>query len=245
MKNFFAAGASVRGASHISSNKECEDYIDFSINDNCCILAVADGAGSAERGGAGARVAVRSVMEYMRERKYPERVNLKNMVEYARNSLAHFAILDGYDFKDYATTLIVIISYGDRIRLIQIGDGGVVGRRKGKFQMISEPMNTEYANETVFLTSSSYMKFLRTGTFRNFDLIFAFTDGIQNGVLERKNGIYVPFVSFFEAMESFAVEESSSLDGSREIEEMLDSQRFRNISSDDKTFGLIHYRGEI
>lgn len=244
MKNFVLAGASVQGASHISSGTECQDFISFATADNCSIMALGDGAGSAKRGGAGARVAVRSVMEYMRERKYPERVNLKHMVEYARNSVAHFAVLDGYDFRDYATTLIVLISYGERIRLIQIGDGGVVGRRGDRFYTVSQPMVTEYANETVFLTSTSYSKYLRTGTFRNYDMLFAFTDGIQNAILERRNDIFFPFNDFFSTMSSFAEENSSSEEMSGEIREMLESQRFRNISSDDKTFGIMHYRGD-
>lgn len=244
MKKFILAGSSVQGPSHIASNTECQDYISFMSTEKCAIMALGDGAGSALRGSAGSRVAVRSVMEYLRERKFPERVNLINMVNYARNSIAHYAILDGYDFRDYATTLIVLISYGNRIRLVQIGDGGVVGRRGDNFYTLSEPMVTEYANETVFLTSSSYMKFLRTGTFRNYDMLFAFTDGIQNAIMERKNTKFYPFRDFFETMASFTEENISSEEMSADIKDMLESQRFRNVSSDDKTLGIIYYSGE-
>jgi hypothetical protein len=244
MKKFILAGSSVQGSSHIASNTECQDYIYFMRTDKCAIMALGDGAGSAARGGAGSRVAVRSVMEYLRERGFPERVNLINMVKYARNSIAHYAVLDGYEFRDYATTLIVIISYGNRIRIAHIGDGGVVGRKGDNFYTLSEPMVTEYANETVFLTSSSYMKFLRTATFRDYDMLFAFTDGIQNAILEKRSSKFFPFKDFFETMASFTEENSSSEEMSADIKEMLESQRFKNISSDDKTFGVIYYSGE-
>jgi DNA-directed RNA polymerase specialized sigma54-like protein len=88
------------------------------------------------------------------------------------------------------------------------------------------------------------MKFLRTATFRDYDMLFAFTDGIQNAILEKRNSKFFPFKDFFETMASFTEENSSSEEMSADIKEMLESQRFKNISSDDKTFGVIYYGGE-
>jgi hypothetical protein len=152
------------------------------------ICAVADGAGSAARGGTGARIAVEAALGVatgMMEASIPDR--LWAALEAAIAALLETAESLGTTPEDFATTLIMAIAMPTALGVIQVGDGGVVvaAGTEGDVELFTNPPRSEYANETTFLTCVSAMDSAQLRVTETAVRGFAiFTDGLQRACLQ-------------------------------------------------------------
>ena len=72
------ACASVAGSGHLKSATSCQDASKFCIPyDGCLVAAIADGAGSATQGEAGARIAVDIAMELLSGRSLEDELQAR------------------------------------------------------------------------------------------------------------------------------------------------------------------------
>ena len=108
--------------------------------------------------------------------------------------------------RDLACTLIVVIWSAGRVAVAHIGDGAVAGwRPEGGWEMLSQPGESEYVNETRFLTDPDWSEHLRVtvGAARLVGLV-AFTDGCQRAALLRDaDGRPQPFPGFLDPLARF------------------------------------------
>lgn len=245
-------GKSVVGASHVKIGKGMDDSYGSFVKGDSIIAVTADGAGSAPFSKKGADLVVSTFISKFKDSDDlgdPEtfitstletaREEIKNASQQKEYLAADLKPMHKPSLKDYATTVLVFIGIGDKWYTSHIGDGAIVIYNDERFEVVSQPYNSEYVNETVFLTSDNYMRFLDLKSGNGFQKVFIFTDGIQRGVLEPENGILKPFLPFFEDISKFSDSVISEEQGSNEIEKLLLSDQFSEISDDDKTLVVV------
>lgn len=244
----FIFGASVTGKSHIQFNTPCQDANAFDILPSGeCIIAIADGLGSAKRSDIGAKIAVKTAIETGKSiitEKKDENINyekvLKEIVTSSRDALEVQAIKEKCNLRDLACTLIIVLFSEDNIFVAHIGDGAVVAKIEGESILISEPEETEYINEVVPLTSKKWDESLRiTSKISNIECVAVFTDGCQWSSLLKTQNVWQPYERFFSPLFEYAQELEHLEQGESEIKDLLSSKKLSETSEDDKTLLIL------
>src|SRR5262249_32803376 len=159
------AGARVIGTAHLANGTACQDALAASVlrppsGVEVLVASLADGAGSAERADAGARLAtsvsVEVVAEALADGACPREnasMLLRVATEQARLAVAALAGHEEREIGDFASTLMVALLHAEGGAVGQIGDGAIVARNDaGAWQPILWPDHGEYVNTTRFLT---------------------------------------------------------------------------------------------
>lgn len=167
-----AIARSATGTSHQKQQLPCQDYGDYRILDEVIVGAVADGAGSAKHAEVGAKLAVKTVLEYLtgieqwlkKRQKFEELIQKPPSEAEARKlfvknaskvvtALQAQAIDGGYSVDDLACTLLVVVATPNWVIAMQIGDGFITLRCQAEdLQLLFSPDKGEYLNETTFVT---------------------------------------------------------------------------------------------
>jgi len=242
-KGWRCISASVIGSSHIAQKLPCQDaHATVALDDGTLIVAVADGAGSAKRSEEGAQLAVQNSLSYLVEHlqtTHPEtaaecEILLEEALKNTRAALGTIAPEE--KLREVATTLLLTVITDRWLSTVQVGDGAVVCRNQfGSFRVLSEKGDSEYINETTFLTSNDYLDHLHRTTLPSEEVngLAVFSDGIQLLALRyADNTAHEPF---FRSMFEFAETPTSSC---AEMEEFLLSERVCERTDDDKTLVL-------
>jgi len=140
-------GYSIQGKSHIEKNTVCQDahYIKV-IKNGWIIAAVADGVGSAKNADVGAKLAVKSVVDFCDEYMPYDynTISIKSMIRtafnYALKRIIQEADKNQESIESYDTTLSLVIYDGQRIIYGHSGDGAIIGLTVfGDFIEITKP----------------------------------------------------------------------------------------------------------
>lgn len=255
-RKWTVVAASVQGSAHIRREEPCQDSWEHRIHicpktrDATLVAAVADGAGSAPMGERGAKTATSASVqeatslldEAANEDQKPE---LEDMARQAilrgRQKVLKQAEEEKGDARDYASTLLVVISNGQHTAVAQIGDGAVVaGTPSGGYELLTRPDRAEYANETTFITSSRATENLQstmreeTSTIR----IAMFTDGVQNLVLRQDQYPPVPHTPFFNAVFDWLESQSNECAADATLTRFLKGTKVTSRTNDDTTLLL-------
>lgn len=179
------------------------------------VLAVADGAGSADLGGVGAEIACRTFIEVAEKYWSQERLatvltgtSLEGQVA-APEPDTGIAILRAVqaavkaeaDRREaspmlLAATLIGAIVKKDEALFFQIGDGAAVLRVGDDYETAIVPEETEFINATFFVTSPDAEAHVQTRTVEaRVEEIALFSDGLQPLVLHPTD--QTPHAAFF------------------------------------------------
>ena len=213
------ACARATGVSHEAAGQPCQDAADSRTvpygmqkkTPYTVILAVADGAGSAERSDEGSRLAVESALDIIeselrpRRGKRPRRRGTRNLTRFlaeafagAAEALAKKAQQDGTDVRQYATTLLIAVAVGDVVAAGQTGDGAIVARTGDQeYRTLITPQRGQYRNETTFITeprSAPQIVAEKTAV----DRLVLFTDGLEGLVIVQADGS--PHAPFFNGL---------------------------------------------
>ncbi len=242
------------GTSHIKRSLLCDDdclIAPYPLPDGGELLAVvvADGAGSAEHGGKGARVAIEAVAAALESHLVePENTLDASLAEIlvtaAHDGIESRAASDNLQPRDFACTLLgVLAAPGLGTMTFQIGDGGIVLDVGNGLELAVVPMAGEYANMTYFITQENFREVL---TVRTFDAmatkIAAFTDGLQGIALNFATGApHEPFFRpFFAKLESASDEDEEILHDklSLALARFLQGPQVNERTDDDKTLAL-------
>jgi Protein phosphatase 2C len=241
--------ASECGASHLRLGKPCDDSCSWLLlSDETLIAVVADGAGSASHGGLGALTAVSAIKEAAAGSVLPssnhiEEVIVRQLVTScvlsARRSVETEAESLGLVSTDLSTTLIVLLATPSCVGICHIGDGAVVLRGKdGEMLTLSKPEESEFVNETVFLTSQDFSQTVPfkfwLGELGQFAM---FSDGLQNVAL--KLPADEPHKPFFEPLFRLISEEQPEI-VTEQLHAFLLSDRLRSRTDDDVTILVAH-----
>ena len=244
--------SSVVGSSHLRRTEACQDAFAVRQAPNGTLVAVvADGAGSAAHAAEGAEFVAQRIADRVVElTRLPRRdAHLPRFKRFMREQLAavrddlrRLAIARSLLPRDFACTVLVVLSRGQLTVAAQIGDGAIIELSKeGVFTTLTGPRNGEYLNETTFLTSDDALDDLQIAVIKHeVGGFIMFSDGVQPIALNMATlaphaGFFRPFV---ELVASASEDEAASA-----IQAFLASDRVRQRTDDDCTL-LIAVREE-
>lgn len=241
--------ASEVGTSHTYSGTPCQDscwaQVDYLPPDQPVLsMFIADGAGSAKRGGDGAELAIDSAVTFMSSKLNQGEFGLSHalatdLVSAVRERIYEAAEATSLKARDFACTFIGVLSSKIGTLVLQVGDGGVVVDVGTGLEVAVLPMSGEYANMTRFVTDDDAIRVLAIKTYPDPALrVAAFTDGIERLALNMVNKTpHEPFFTpFFDTMAKATVEQEDQLRGL--LMKFLGSQVVNERTDDDKTLAL-------
>ncbi len=242
--------ASAVGTSHSETGQTCQDacYADVirgAGNQDYLVCLVADGAGSAQEGGAGAQLAchtARASIKASVTRLRPEplgEIDVKSWVENVRRVIASTAEESGLAPRDYACTLIGAVVAQHGALFFQIGDGSIVASSGNIQGVVFWPDAGPYANMTYFVTDEDALAHLHICISNSrLDELALFSDGLQRLALSFET--QTPHIPFFEPMlnvlRKCTPDKCPALD--RQLAIFLNSAAINERTDDDKTLVL-------
>lgn len=197
-------GTAVRtGAIHGPAG-EGQDFAHCELLPDGTLLAViADGAGTAALGAAGAKLACEAFAAGIREEF--SRTGTVSRAEMAAGLAASAAALRAearsasQPLAEFSTTLGAVAAGSRDAYFAHIGDGAAAYRLGADFRVATWPDNSEYANETVFLTSRGALRRARIRRVAGqISEVALFTDGLQYLVLDYR--ARMPHQRFFHSV---------------------------------------------
>jgi len=150
-KEFGVVGASVIGTRHLDQQALCDDCCGWLTVPGGVALAVADGAGFADRADEGSRLAILGALEVLAGWDGDWEPGLRAAAEGAQAKIE--AAAEGAP-SALSTTLLVAVWTARTLAVLQIGDGVVVARDGDGVHAVTRPDHGEHYNETVFVTSA-------------------------------------------------------------------------------------------
>lgn len=159
--------SAVQGRGHELNGVPCQDKTASMSEGNLHVVALADGAGSAALSHYGAEHVVQLMCQYMH--KHFDRLYASSnaaavrdeIVKMLQHELISLAEEKSCHVRDLASTLLVAVVKGTHYILIHVGDGVIAYRKEGVMKVASMPSNDEYANCTIFTTSSRALRDMR------------------------------------------------------------------------------------
>lgn len=246
------AAASRRGTSHERTDTKRQDAFRCVLsNDRRTFIALTcDGAGSASHGGEGAMIASRTLSQVAKafvseNGGLPDDDLVWDWIDLARDRIAAVSGRLGLTPRDFATTVVMILSTGDATLCIHIGDGAVIARCacSSEWQSLSWPEHGEYASTTFFLTDDGSVRARISRHSTPIDRLAIFTDGIERLALDFATD--KPHTPFFAAIsEPIARSPAEGRDGALSIKlgDYLASDAINQRTDDDKTLVLAALR---
>lgn len=213
--------------------------------DECLIIACADGAGSASEGALGAAMACQSVCLRARDALSSD-LHVNDLNEHrvldwytqVRDDLTEEASRRGIRPRELACTLLTAVLSPYAGIFAQVGDGAIVAGDDGSYRAVTWPNSGEYANETTFITADTFEQAFECvrwqGPVREVAL---FTDGLQRLALSYADrSVHAPFFApMFQALHAAEVPDLLV----PQFERFLDSPAVNERTDDDKTLILV------
>ena len=241
--------ASEVGTSHVGVNRPCEDSSWASVDVTSAGLEVlsifvSDGAGSAARGGAGAEMAVQAAADFIADKLSQPELGFSDelavdLVAAVRERIYDAAGAEGLTARDFACTLLGVISSKVGTVVLQVGDGGVVIDVGAGLEVPVVPMAGEYANMTHFVTDEDAITVLVTKLYETAaSRVAVFSDGLQRLALNMAtNTAHEPFFApFFKVLAGAAEAQEDELQSA--LVRFLGSPAVNERTDDDKTLAL-------
>jgi len=247
--------ASAVGTSHTATGSDCQDSCLAQVETDpakppLLTIFVADGAGSAPHGGAGAELAIEAAAAFVGQH-YAEAGEYAladhwavECIQAVRAKIYAAADQKGAKARDYACTFLGVVASPFATLLMQIGDGGIVVDVGNGLTVPIAPMSGEYANMTNFVTDEDAIDVLAVTLLPARPAkVAVFSDGIQRLALNMATNIaYAPFFTpFFTVLATATEEEEDHLQG--ELARFLNSPAVNDRTDDDKTLALAHWVG--
>jgi Protein phosphatase 2C len=261
--NWRVVATSVCGTSHKQRSQPCQDaHYWNSPEPGILIAAVADGAGSAAFSEVGAQIAVKTVVEALRDLWVmpdtegdretwlsaaaltddadtpPILTCLKDALETARQAVEAEAQAQQESVREFASTLILVVATPMWVAAAQVGDGAAVLGEGDSVRSLTSPSCGEYINETTFLVSPNALETaqfeLWHGAISHFALL---TDGLQLLALDMPSA--EPHPPFFAPLFRFITQdELDAAEAQIQLENFLNSDRVSQRTDDDLTLLL-------
>jgi hypothetical protein len=244
------AAARAIGTAHLESGTPCQDAfavhaLRLASGSEVLVASLADGAGSAERADAGARLATSLSVEVVAEALADGAAGVKDAAallrfaaEQARLAVAALAGHEEQDVADFASTLLVALLHAEGGAIGQIGDGAVVARNGGgAWQPILWPDHGEYVNTTRFLTDPDAFEHLRVEEVHGcVESVCLFSDGLERLVLDlRARTAHAPFFDAIFKRLGDDRQPGHAARISRELTALLGSDAVNSRTDDDKS----------
>ena len=174
------------GTSHIRHELPCQDRcVCAALGSSGIVAALADGAGSAEFAKDGAEIAVNTIIAFIAVAPINPTTDfaelLRSSAIAARDAVLAHARERDIEARQFASTLLAIVSTEFGSGAVQIGDGViVVGQDAGQWGWVFWPQRGEYANTTRFLTDEDAVTRLEAESFaRPLSHVILISDGLE------------------------------------------------------------------
>jgi hypothetical protein len=222
----------------------CQDAHAYRVLPGEAILvAVADGAGTAEHSAKGAQWAVDQVMAAFLGAALPRDEPgwsslMRGVFARAREAVERLAEVESAELRLFASTLICAVATGELLAVGQIGDGIVVARAPdGSLFAATEPQRGEYANETLFLTMPGALDQIQVKVYpQPVRALAAMSDGLTRlAIVVAENDPHEPF---FDPLFRFCAQAEDEFEAREQLAAFLDSDRVCARTDDDKTLVL-------
>lgn len=240
----------VRGRGHALDSTRGQDRTAYLSCDGVQVLCLSDGAGSASHSEFGAQTLVDAGCKLIAERfadlvDSDDGASLK--VEIVRHLLARLepvaARLD-VEVRDLAATFLAVAADSRRFLIIHVGDGVVGYVKFGHAFVASGPDNSEFANQTTFLTAESAaaaMRILRGGL----DGVTGFvlmSDGTASSLYNTRTNELAPACAKLVArLGSAPTIQTKNPKHRRELRRLMDT-KIRSATKDDCSIGILARR---
>lgn len=246
------AHASVVGAAHLAQNVECQDRLLCrrveTREGEILIAAVADGAGSTSSGQVGAELACQTFADEAKDFLNARDASLRSLnhdfgkywLEFFQKQIAEIAEKEEKPVRDYASTFVAAIVGETRAAFFQVGDGAAVyslAETPDEYVFGIDPVETEYANVTDFLTDKEAFAALRfNSTDAPIEDLILFSDGIFAVAVDYKTNLpHAPFLRpMIAPLKNGQTGESLNV----KLESFLASPKINEKTDDDKTLIL-------
>lgn len=243
------AAACRRGAAHERADTRLQDAFKCFVArtpSKPIVIVVSDGAGSATFGGEGASLVCRALTLRVRGHfagsdMLPTDELLTRWLAEARELISAAASRRNLDPRDFAATLVFLISIGHESVVLHVGDGCAVLRDLETKEWIapSWPFHGEYASMTAFITDDPAPNVSIVRHPRPISAISVFSDGIERLALDLR--ARQPFAPFFDSI--IAPVDGSEASGkdielSGKLGSFLAGESITSRSDDDKTLVL-------
>jgi Protein phosphatase 2C len=242
-------GASVAGESHLRNGLPCQDYQSSLVlpsgDGQALLVALADGAGSAEFSDLGARQAVEAALQVLENslktqdsRGLDFESCMRSAFESAQQALFELAAGDEIPVRSLATTLTCIAAVDGFFIAGQLGDGSVVVQTgEDELVAVTHPQRGEYANETYFLVQEDALEHLQVQVL-HYPIrgLAVLSDGLMRLALQMPANL--PHAPFFKPLFAFAASVSDPEAATGQLASFLSSERVSARTDDDKSLVL-------
>jgi len=246
-------GVSVQGTSHQKNHLPCQDAHRYRVlPGGAALIAVADGAGSADRSDEGAQCAVAETIasieaalaEGLPQDEAGWQALLTEVFRQARQAVAELAEAENVPSRAFATTLTCAVVSDEWLAVGQIGDGVAVARGEdGELFAVTQPQHGEYANETFFLTMDEPLQQVQVQVYlRPIQALAVMTDGLIRLAMNVSRN--EPHHPFFQPLLAFAARIEDEAEAQEQLMGFLASDRICARTDDDKTL-VLAVRSEI
>jgi hypothetical protein len=239
-------GASVQGTSHEKYELPCQDAHSYRLlPGGVAVIAVADGAGSAERSDAGSQRAVEQVIDWLEValvEKTPQteaewQATLTEAFRQARQAVVGLAEEEETPLRAFAATLTCTVASDEWLAVGQIGDCLLVAKGEdGQLFAATQPQHGEYANETFFLTMDDALEQLVVQVHSPSQALAVMSDGLVRLAMNLAEN--VPHPPFFKPLLAFAAAVEDEEEAREQLSAFLGSDRVCARTDDDKTLVL-------
>ncbi len=214
------------------------------------VLCLADGAGSASHSQLGAQAVVDEGCAVLIER----------FADYAASSDGVWVKVDllsrlaakvtsvaerrGVSSADLATTFLCVAVSGDTFLGAHVGDGVVGYLKHGGLRLISGPDNTEFANQTTFVTSSGALESMRLfrGSLDGVGGFILMSDGTADSLYNPRTGeLAGACAKLIDAVGTAPGGQSKTSDYKKRLRRLVNIN-IRNATKDDCAIGILGRR---
>lgn len=247
-------GASAVGTSHTAAGRSCQDSCWAQVG-SCgaglpyLTLFVADGAGSAAKGGDAAELAIEAAVAFFENHLAQAEFSLTeelaaSCVVYMRERIFAQAQAQGRAARDFACAFLGVVSHACGTLVLQIGDGGIAVDVGAGLEVSFLPRAGEYASGTSSLADEDALGQLVAKAYPGpAARVAVFSDGLQGLALNLgSNMVYEPFFApFFTILAAATLDQEDELNAT--LHRFLQSPAVNKRTEDDKTLTLAVFTG--
>lgn len=195
---YTTASAVVTGSEHVRARIGCHDAAALRHLENGELLvAVSDGAGSAQHPDVGARLAVESALSYLASIASGDAPDAPTLIAHVQAALRAEAARLEVPLAALSCTLLAARIGPEHAFFAQLGDGAIVVRvaADAPLTLVFPPHKGEHANETRFVTASDAVAHVQATTAPAPSALAMLTDGLERQALDLAT--HTPFAPFF------------------------------------------------
>lgn len=239
-----------RGRGHVAEGSVGQDRTAYLSRGGVQVLCLADGAGSASLSVFGAQALVQEGCAVLVERFHTfvtsdDGAQVKREIaDRLLRRLSLVADRHGCSVKDLAATFLAVAASVDRFVIAHVGDGVIGYVKDGELRVASTPDNSEFANQTTFVTSeraAGSMSLFR-GSLEGVTGFVLMSDGAASGLYDPRTGQLAPAcATLIDVVAEAPTRQVRNPHHKKQLRRIVNT-RLRAVTKDDCSIGILGRR---